>query len=126
LGFVGLALQTHLGQRLVRRSRRSVAVVERGYPVCQAAVLWLFSLYAEADTTLDLADFEAALMKNDRRELKLALLSWILALKTWVKSSYAERMTAKIDSVFRATNVVNVDLSYGSIVVAWSSEDGGT
>jgi hypothetical protein len=79
----------------------------------------------ESNTTLDLADFEAALMKNDRRELKLALLSWILALKAWVKSSYAERMTAKIDSVFRATNVVNVDLSYGSIVVVWSSEDGG-
>lgn len=126
LGFVGLALQTQLGQRLVRRSRRSVAVVERGYPVCQAAVLWLFSLYVEANTTLDLADFEAELMKNDRRELKLALLSWILALKAWVKSSYAERMKVKLDSVFRATNVFNVDLRYGSIVVVWSSEDGGT
>jgi hypothetical protein len=123
--FVGLALQTYLGQRLVRRSRRSLSIVERGYPVCQAAVLWLFSLFVEANTTLDLAEFEAELMKKDRRELKLQLLSWILALKAWVKSSYAERMTAKIDAVFRDTNVVNVDLRYGSIKVVWSSEDDG-
>jgi len=120
---VGLALQTYLGQRFVRRSRRSISIIQRGYPVCQAAVLWLFSLYVEANTDDDLAEFEALLMRNDRRELKQRLLSWILALRAWVESSYAARMAEKIYSVFRATNVVNVSLTYGAIEVDWSAAD---
>jgi hypothetical protein len=125
LRFVGLALQTYLGRRLVRRTRSSVSVVERGYPVCQAAVLWLFSLYVEANTTIDLADFEARLMEEDRGRLKLRLLDWILALKNWVETAYAERMAAKLSSVFRATNVARVTLRYGAVEVVWPSEDEG-
>jgi hypothetical protein len=89
---VGLALQTFLGRRLVRRQRRALSVSNRGYPVCQAAVLWLFASYVEADTELDLAAFEERLLQGDRRELK-----------------------AK-------SNVSRIGLQYGRLHVAWTDK----
>ena len=118
---VGLALQTSLGRRLVRRQRRAISVSNRGYPVCQAAVLWLFASYVEADTKLDLAAFEARLLQGDRRELKGKLLDWILNLEIWVQRHYASRMRARLDKVFVGSNIRQINLRYGRLHVAWAN-----
>ena len=120
----GLALQTYLGQRFVRKTRASITVVRRGYPICQAAVLWLFSMYVEANQPdVDLVLFETLLMQRTREDLKGSLLSWIFDLEAWVKKSYATRMSAKFGYVFRGTNVRIVDLRYGKINVLWSNAE---
>ena len=121
LRFVGSAMQTFLGQRIVRRSRKAIAVMERGYPVCEAVVLWLFHRYIEADADLDLADFEASLLKKGRRVLKQELLSWILAAQAWVDRHYVEEMKKKLTAIFRQSNVTQVTLRFGPAEVVWSA-----
>jgi hypothetical protein len=118
---VGLALQTSLGHRLVQRLRRTLSVSDRGYPVCQAAVLWFFASYIEADTKLDLAAFEERILAGDRRELKAELLSWILDLQAWVRRHYAQRMRALLDKVFAGSNVSRILLRYGDLHIAWAA-----
>lgn len=115
----GLALQTFLGSRRVRRRRAAVVVAHRGYPVCEAAVLWFFASYVEAGAPPDLAAFEAALLRDGRRELKAQLLDWILDLEAWVRRRYAREMRALLDRVFAASNVTLVRLQYGRIAVRW-------
>lgn len=114
----GLALQTQLGRRWLRRfASGRTSVVDRGYPVCAAVVLWLFSLYTTqgAASGGGIAAFEAQLLRRPRRELKAELLAWVVELAAWVQERYAAAMGAQLRAVFEGSNVGEVLLQYGCV-----------
>jgi hypothetical protein len=116
---VGLALQTYLGRRWVRASRASVSVLQRGYPICQAAVLWLFAKYITAPRpVVDLAVYEAHLMARSRSALKHELLAWIVDLEAWVVKSYEPKMRAMLHQIFNGSNLADIEVQYGAIPVS--------
>jgi hypothetical protein len=91
--------------------------VDRGYPVCAAVVLWLFSLYTTqgAASGGGIAAFEAQLLRRPRRELKAELLAWVVELAAWVQERYAAAMGAQLRAVFEGSNVGEVLLQYGCV-----------
>jgi len=104
----GLNLQTYLGEHF----RSGAYRISRGYPVCEAVVLWFFSLYMH-HASQGIETFERTLMSTGRGRLKKELLEWVLGMEKWVERAYASTLTSKLKAVFEGSNVREVSVAYG-------------
>lgn len=113
---VGQGFQTALGE--TSRTRRGMTVItrHRGYPVCEAVVLYVMHRYMAQGPAVDLAAFEGDLLE-DLAASRAGLLKFVEDLAAWVRRSYASAAAARLRAIFRNSNVVACDLRYGAIAV---------
>jgi len=111
---VGAGLQTALGE--VSTLRRGMARItrERGYPVCEAVVLWFMRQYMTEQASV--SAFEAGLL-DDRAAARASLLAFVEDLAAWVRRDYAEAARLRLERIFAGSDVLTVDVRYGKIRV---------
>ena len=108
----GLNLQTYLGEHF----RSGAYRISRGYPVCEAVVLWFFGLYMR-HASQGIEAFERDLMATGRGKLKRELLAWVLDMESWVERAYSAALASKLKAVFGGSNVEVVSVAYGNLQI---------
>lgn len=116
IGVRGQGLQTALGE--TSRTHRGLLTItrSRGYPVCEAVVLYLMRRYMEESPGLHLEAFEQRLIE-DREDTRDGLLRFVEDLARWVQESYAAAIAARLRTIFFETNVVACKVTYGDLRV---------
>ena len=119
---VGLGLQTLLGQTTRRKHGPVIVEHRRGYPICEAVVLYFFAEFSRHGLSQGLspADFEVQLLETvGARDCRRNLLRFLQHLATWVQVHGAQALRRQFEALFAGSNVTEAHVVYGALRVAW-------
>ena len=117
LRVVGAGLQTVLGETSEMHRGMRTITRSRGYPVCEAIVLFVIAEFMKQSQVADVEKFEQRLI-DDRASTRQALLKFVENLAEWVQRSYAEALSTRLRAIFQASNVLGCEAIYGSVEVS--------
>jgi hypothetical protein len=114
LRVAGQGLQTALGETSQLRQGMAIITRSRGYPVCEAVTLFFMRAFMTTAVDVDVEAFERELLAkpNETRE---RLLAFTERLATWVQTSYAAAVSARLQAIFDDSNVLSCHVRYGDV-----------